>query len=825
MNKRNLVIFVCLCLYSFNQQVLSVSVGSTESNQIDTVLIKDFVKTGDRQKSQNADSGLYYYQNALTVIEASRAKNNASAYYSALCHFKMATIFIDLHKMDEAVMHNSSALTLASKSTRSNRLIAQLINNKALIYLIKSNYDSAVFYCRKALKLSKDLQDKNIEAQVYVNFGNIEANEGKTDTALFYFNKALVIGRKINDKDVLANTYTSIGKTYSNIGKLDKALTNLEEALKLFESAKDLFHIILCENNIANIYFLKSDYVNALDRYNLLVNKCLKINNQTQLSKVYHNIGESYYNIYAFNEATVYYLKSIEIKQKLNDKLGESSDYSSLGSVQISNDNPKKALEYYRKAISILKGIDNKKAQTRAYNNLANAFIELNIKDSVIFYLDKAQNIAKKISEPYQLSSAYFNYAQFYKNNQEYAKALTYYEKLVKLNEELEDPESVAMACNFMASIYTTLGKKDPTKKYFQKALQQAFKAFKLSEENNMLEVRAQSSKHLKEVYIGLGDFKKAIFYYNIYDIAMDSLYRKTQSDAAIYAEARWQADKKQHQINFLEQEKKLKNELITAKESENRKQKTAIYLLIAGLIILLTSAGLIIYFVRKQRRLQFQQQLNKMSMLRLENARGRVSPHFLFNSLSSIQDELSDKPEAGKRLDAIVNMLRCSLLNVEKPYITLAEEMEFVENYILLQKAKHDLLQTEIYLDSPDLGNLKIPAMIVQIPVENAIKHGLAGKQAGEKILKVNACAEDGFLKVSVVDNGIGRDKAGTGNKVKGTGTGLKVISQTLHLLNSRNLEKIEFALVDLKDETGKNCGTKVDISIPLTYNFEILN
>jgi LytS/YehU family sensor histidine kinase len=324
-------------------------------------------------------------------------------------------------------------------------------------------------------------------------------------------------------------------------------------------------------------------------------------------------------------------------------------------------------------------------------------------------------------------------------------------------------------------------------------------------------------------VYYGFGDRKQALYYYDIYSTATDSLYKKTQSDAAIYAEARWQAEKKQQQIKFLEQEKALKDDLLKAKESENDKQRNIIYLLIGGLIVLVSSATVITYYVRKQRKMEFQQQLNKISMLRLENARSRVSPHFLFNSLTTIQDELSDKPDASKRLHAIVNMLRCSLLNIEKPSIPLKDEMEFVNNYVLLQKSKfiHDL-QTEINIENNDLFDYKIPAMIVQIPVENAIKHGLAGKQNGEKILKVDAKRENGTLMISIADNGIGREIARSNFKT-GTGTGLKVISQTLHLLNSKNENKIKFSLTDLKNESGENCGTKVDISVPVAFNFEL--
>jgi len=828
MNKTRNFIFTCILLFLLPHTEIFAG-NQLPKNQLDTVLIRRYIEFGDQLKVSHADSGLYYYQKALKLINWKTAQDKQLDYFFALVHLKLANIYMDMYQADSSAFHNSIAFTVATR-INTKEIIAKLLVNKGTIYSFKSDYDSAILSYRKALKLSKELTDQKMEAKIYVNIGVANFYRGNTDSAYIYFRKPITIAEKIKDKELLAAAYNNLALLYANNGKLDEALSNFTSSLKIYKEMKASSDIILCESNIASIFFNKCDYAKTLELYNSVVEKCLKVNDQMQLAKSYHNIGEVYYNISAFEEATNYYLKSIEIRGKLKDKQGVSSDYMSIGSVQISNKNPKKALAYYKKALSILMQIHYIPGLTMVYNRIGDVYIELNKPDSVIYYLNKAENLAVKTDDKTILSSVFFSFAQVYKKTADYQKALFYFNKNVGLKEQLGDVETIGIANYNIADIYNTLGKKSSTpsekRGYFQKAQQYAAKAYQIAEKNQFLEVKANAAKELKNVFEGLGDLKHAIFYYDIYTTATDSLYKKTQSKAAIFAEVHWQAEKKQQQIQLLEKERVLTEELIKSKAKENKDQRTLILLLIGGLVIVLVSISLITYFVRKQRKLEFQQQLNKISMLRLENARSRVSPHFLFNSLSTIQDELSDKPDASKRLHAIVNMLRCSLLNVEKPSIPLHEEIEFVNNYLLLQKAKFiSDLQIEINIDNKDLFDYKVPAMIIQIPVENAIKHGLAGKLTGEKILKVDAKRENGSLKISIADNGIGRELALTNNKMKSTGTGLKVISQTLHLLNSKNEKKIQFSLIDQKNERGENCGTKVDISIPVTFNFELLN
>lgn len=793
---------------------ISIDVQAKEIVTIDTTSVNNYLKQGENLRVSKPDSAIYFYNRALSLLQNNKP-DKKYYYLFALAHSKLASVYSDLHQTDNAWKHNRLGTEAAIKINAKD-VLGKLLMNRGALYSFKAQYDSAVYFYKKSLEVARTIKDPRLESKIYVNMGIIHVYRGNMDSAFIYFKQPLYLAQKLNDLELLAAAYNNIGALCSNVGKQDEALENYKKAKEFYGKLNDSINVIITENNIGSILFSKCDYVGALEQYKNVVRLSKKVNDPMQLAKAYHNIGQIYYNIYAYEEATKYYLMSIAINEKNGDKQGVANDYSTLASVQISNKNPLKALEYCRKAFAIYSATGYQAGLSKIYARLGDVYYELNNNDSALHYLSKSKALSTVINDMVSLETVYSTSADIYKKQSDYKNAIVNLNNLIDLTNELGDTETNAIAYSKLAGVYNNL-------KDFKRAYQYAIKGYNEGVEGNFPGVIAESSKELKEAYAGMGDFKKALYYADIFSQTTDSLFRKTQSEAAIYAEARWEAGKKESQIRFLEEEQALKDELIRTKESENTKQKAVIYLLIGGLVILIASASIIFWFVRKQRRLEFQEQLNKISQLRLENARGRISPHFLFNSLSIIQDELTDKPEVAKRLTAIVNMLRCTLLNIEKPFITLKEELEFVDNYLLLQEAKVGPIKADIKVETSDLYDYQIPAMIVQIPVENSIKHGLSAKSTGDKMLTVDAQISNDHLNISIVDNGIGRNASLKDSKIKGTGTGLKVINQTVHLLNSKNQKKINFTLVDLKDEAGKNLGTEVKISIPKGFNFEL--
>lgn len=201
-----------------------------------------------------------------------------------------------------------------------------------------------------------------------------------------------------------------------------------------------------------------------------------------------------------------------------------------------------------------------------------------------------------------------------------------------------------------------------------------------------------------------------------------------------------------------------------------------------------------------------------------------QMNPHFIFNSLFAIQNFIYSNQIhlAGNYLSDFASLIRLILDNSRHEYISIDKEMECIELYLKLQKLRFDSkFDYEIIID-PELkdGDYKIPPMLAQPFLENAIEHGLKNiNHPGE--LKVSYKLNKNIMEFMVVDNGIGLTasrKVNENKESKHESLAISICRKRLEVLRSRGMSKISFAIEELKNEDGSIAGTKVAFNIP--YN-----
>ena len=163
---------------------------------------------------------------------------------------------------------------------------------------------------------------------------------------------------------------------------------------------------------------------------------------------------------------------------------------------------------------------------------------------------------------------------------------------------------------------------------------------------------------------------------------------------------------------------------------------------------------------------------------------RQQLQPHFLFNSLNSISALTASNPEKARHMiQQLSDFLRGTLRKDEQQWNTLDEELKYLQLYLDIEKVRFGhRLQTEI-IYKVEILSFKLPALLLQPVVENAIKFGLYDT-IGDVIIKIMATTEDDHLKI-IVQNPF---DAETSQPFKGTGFGLSSIKRRLFLLFARN-------------------------------------
>jgi sensor histidine kinase YesM len=165
-----------------------------------------------------------------------------------------------------------------------------------------------------------------------------------------------------------------------------------------------------------------------------------------------------------------------------------------------------------------------------------------------------------------------------------------------------------------------------------------------------------------------------------------------------------------------------------------------------------------------------------------LNTLKGQINPHFMFNSLNNIRGLiLEDVNKARVMLTSLSETLRYSLTKSDSNSIALENELEMIENYVAISKIQfEDRLTFETDIDKASL-NIKIPPMIIQMLVENAIKHGISNLKKGGKV-KLSTTIEDYQLQIEVSNTG------GLNQNKNGTQLGLQNIKKRLELLYGEN-------------------------------------
>ncbi len=222
------------------------------------------------------------------------------------------------------------------------------------------------------------------------------------------------------------------------------------------------------------------------------------------------------------------------------------------------------------------------------------------------------------------------------------------------------------------------------------------------------------------------------------------------------------------------------------------------------------------------QKKLQLEKEVVELEQKAL---RLQMNPHFIFNALNSIQSQIGTDNEQAARyyLAKFSHLMRQILDNSRNTSISLEEEINTLENYLLIEKfCNGDRFDYKITIDDTiEKDYVKIPPMLLQPFIENAIKHGLKYIDNKKGLIEVNFSEKNNLLECSVTDNGIGRVKAEELNKVsKETyhkSTALLVTQERLDLLKEdENIRSLE--IIDLYDTTGSAIGTKVIVRIPTT-------
>ena len=225
---------------------------------------------------------------------------------------------------------------------------------------------------------------------------------------------------------------------------------------------------------------------------------------------------------------------------------------------------------------------------------------------------------------------------------------------------------------------------------------------------------------------------------------------------------------------------------------------------------------------IKNKQQAEFEQQV-EISKAELKALRAQMNPHFVFNSLNSIQHYIlnSKGDEAVKYLNKFAKLIRIILNNSEKPTVTINEDIEALSLYLELEKMRFDnKFDYKITIDESIDGDYdEIPPMLIQPYLENAILHGINPKEGNGQINIIIKVVNQ-FIKISVADDGIGREKSKAIQSLQPAARhkslGMKITKDRVRILNTLHQSNLNVNIIDLYNDKNEAIGTQVDLFIP---------
>jgi ligand-binding sensor domain-containing protein len=247
------------------------------------------------------------------------------------------------------------------------------------------------------------------------------------------------------------------------------------------------------------------------------------------------------------------------------------------------------------------------------------------------------------------------------------------------------------------------------------------------------------------------------------------------------------------------------------------------VFLLFIVLLVLFVSMVVRVRSIKK--REEEKTRLNRLlGELELTALKAQMNPHFIFNSLGSIQNLINrdKKMEANIYLSKFARLLRMTLDYSDKREIPLADEINMLEHYLSLEALRFTNKFEYTIETAPglDLYEVKIPPMLLQPFIENSIKHGLLPKKGEARLIVSFKRQNDGTLYCMVEDNGIGRvqrEKLKEKSQIGHVSKGIKITKNRLELLNQIRNKPAEIRITDLYHDSGEAAGTRVEVVIPV--------
>ncbi len=615
---------------------------------------------------------------------------------------------------------------------------------------------------------------KNTERVDLLNELSFLNNRLSYKKSIEYSSQALDLAKKIKYRKGESDAFRNIGLCNYLHNNLQQAEINFKNSLQIALSFKDSSGIAKTLNYIGLLYWRQNEFTNAFKYYSRSLGYSNPIGLEIEISKSLNYMGLIYWKWSEYALALDFFIKSLKIKEKLKDQFEIVVSLNNIANIYNELSNYKLALEYALRALSIAQKINDKYGTGRALNIIGVTYFKLNDFKKAEESQFKSIEVKESVGDISGLGFSYNDLGNIYRGTKQYSKALEFYNKSLSYRRKLNDHYGIANLMNAIGKVYLEIGNYEKSKNYLSESM-------RLASNENLKDVVKNNYLSFSSLYERQGNNIKALSYYKLYSAIKDSIFNVDNIKRIAQLQVRNEFEEKEREIELLKKERRIQS-------LEVGRQKTQITILIIVLVVvalIILSVFLRIRYVHRTNKILEEKnkeiQLRENELLEANSTKDKfisIIAHDLrspFTGLLGMSQILIDGfeylPKEKVRsflkefrasivylLDLIENLLNWARLQSGRMEFTpeklnLNEEAQKIINLLTMNASvKHITLSNKVDKDFYVLADMNMIDSVIQNLTANAIKFT---KPEGN--IKISAECKDGFIEVTISDNGIG--------------------------------------------------------------------
>ena len=614
---------------------------------------------------------------------------------------------------------------------------------------------------------------------------------------------------------VVQNIRTNWPKHYKDIDSIFSGFKNdsliLRELIVKSSTANALEVEIYALNKLGEIYRNKSLYESALKTHQR-AEKLAEEANDIELKVISLNmIGVVYRRMDMIKPALDYHKKALDIANSVENpskelKLSISVSQNSMGNVYLTLKQYDLAIEQFEKSLVLENQAGNKLGLAINYHNLGYADESKGLLDLALKNYNRSLDYNEQIDSEVGRVICYNSIGQVYIKQKKYKDAKVIIEQGLKKALELGDQFYISYAFINLGWAEMELGMDDQAEANLRKGLE-------VSEAYGLKTSTVDAHKHLSDLYKKKKNYEKSLYHFEEAVALEKTIFTERNMQYVSDIIIEYENEAKNTQIKQLASE----NELVKSKLQRNQ----AIFW--SALLTLCIVAGIMIA-INRNRQLRHEKQIITLEQ---DMLRSQMNPHFIFNSLNSIKLYIinNEKENAVYYLNKFSKFIRKILIASTEKEISLEDELDTMQLYMNIENIRfsNDINFSIQIEQGINISTIKVPSLILQPFLENALWHGLSSKNDDKKIeLKIYKANND-FINISIIDNGIGRKASEKINKdrvLKRKSVGLAITKARLANFSKGFTTDYKMDIEDIYDAQENSLGTKVVVHIPTRAN-----